>query len=128
MSGKTAVMAPVGPGIVDVPVEQLTIRVVLPEGASNVEVELPLPHTVEYETKHTFLDLLGRKVVVLKMENYVQEQNMPFAFVPSRFAVLQKVGAGVGLFGVLFGLVLLVSGGSGGKGLKGQSLPAKKVD
>ena len=61
------------PAVKDVVIEKLEVRVVLPEGAVNPVVDTQLPHELSSEKIYTYFDVLGRTVVVLKMENVVPD-------------------------------------------------------
>jgi oligosaccharyltransferase complex subunit alpha (ribophorin I) len=78
-TGRMAFVAPLGPAVHGLVVDQLTVRVVLPEGArgAKVEVGLPLEVPPEQGLKYTYLDVMGRPVVVLRISNYVDELNLP---------------------------------------------------
>ncbi|KAM7493260.1 hypothetical protein LguiB_027869 [Lonicera macranthoides] len=65
---------PLGETVVD----KLTIKVVLPEGSKNPSAVVPFPVEQHLETKYSYLDILGRKVVVLEKNNVVPEHNSPF--------------------------------------------------
>lgn len=53
-------------------VDDLTVRVVLPEGAGNIRVEVPFPVDSQSRDVHfTFLDITGRPVVVLRKSNLI---------------------------------------------------------
>lgn len=59
-------------------VEEALVRIVLPEGATNIEVETPYPMTRLPDSLHfTYLDTKGRPVVELSgknlVENHIQE-------------------------------------------------------
>ncbi|KAL4096383.1 hypothetical protein PRIC1_009743 [Phytophthora ramorum] len=62
-------------------VDDLTVKVILPEGATNVQVNVPfsLDGTSE-TTRQTYLDMpaIGRPVVVLDKKNVVAAHNVPF--------------------------------------------------
>jgi Ribophorin I len=105
-----------GPAIVDLPVETLTVRVILPEGATGEEVHLSLPHELTTESVYSYLDVLGQRVVTVKVSNYVPEMNTNFGvvFVPSKWAVLQKVAMVAGMVGVVV-VVLAIRSGRGAK-------------
>lgn len=58
------------------PVDQLTLKVVIPEGAKDVKVTLPFDVDSESrEVLKTYLDTTGRTVVVLKKSQLVPEHN-----------------------------------------------------
>ena len=59
-------------------VEEALVRIILPEGATNIEVETPYPMTRLPDSLHfTYLDTKGRPVVELSgknlVENHIQE-------------------------------------------------------
>ncbi|RHZ81062.1 hypothetical protein Glove_124g21 [Diversispora epigaea] len=59
--------------------DKAQIRIILPEGASNVKVELPFPVNKETHTVFkTYFDSKGRYLVVLDKYNVVQEHSSPF--------------------------------------------------
>ncbi|KAK4403889.1 Dolichyl-diphosphooligosaccharide--protein glycosyltransferase subunitB [Sesamum angolense] len=64
--------------LVDTVVDKLTIKVVLPEGSQNPSVEVPFAVEQSLETKYSYLDVIGRTVVVLEKKNVVLEHNVPF--------------------------------------------------
>lgn len=56
----------------------MSLKIVLPEGASNVQVQAPYDAEVSHSRRYTFLDSSatgGRPVVVLKKSNLVEEHN-----------------------------------------------------
>jgi oligosaccharyltransferase complex subunit alpha (ribophorin I) len=55
------------------------IRVVLPEGAYDISVEVPFEVELTYEPKYTYLNKEGRTVVVLRAENVIDALSQPFA-------------------------------------------------
>ncbi|CAI9773941.1 unnamed protein product [Fraxinus pennsylvanica] len=59
-------------------VDKLTIKVVLPEGSKNPSVKAPFTVEHSLETKYSYLDVIGRTVVVLEKKNVVPEHNVPF--------------------------------------------------
>ncbi|GFQ06796.1 dolichyl-diphosphooligosaccharide--protein glycosyltransferase subunit 1a [Phtheirospermum japonicum] len=62
----------------DVIVENLTVKVVLPEGSKYVSVSVPFPVKQSQEIKFSHLDMVGRPVIVLKKTNAVPEHNKHF--------------------------------------------------
>ncbi|KAL6572118.1 Dolichyl-diphosphooligosaccharide--protein glycosyltransferase subunit 1A [Orobanche minor] len=62
----------------DVVVENLTVKVVLPEGSKYVSVSVPFPVKQSRETKFSHLDMIGRPVIVLEKINAVPEHNQYF--------------------------------------------------
>eukprot|EP00455_Lapot_gusevi_P048105 TRINITY_DN659_c0_g2_i1.p1 TRINITY_DN659_c0_g2~~TRINITY_DN659_c0_g2_i1.p1 ORF type:complete len:463 (+),score=165.65 TRINITY_DN659_c0_g2_i1:71-1459(+) len=68
-----------GAPFADVVVDQLTVRVILPEGASSITVVTPFEIESESRDVHyTYLDITGRTVVVLTKSNLVNHHNQPF--------------------------------------------------
>eukprot|EP00879_Flechtneria_rotunda_P014045 GHRR01014673.1.p1 GENE.GHRR01014673.1~~GHRR01014673.1.p1 ORF type:complete len:262 (+),score=98.55 GHRR01014673.1:400-1185(+) len=64
----------------DVWVERLTTRIVLPEGAQHIKCTLPFQGVQQsWDKKFTYLDTVGRPVLVLQMDNVVPEHNKMFA-------------------------------------------------
>ncbi|KAJ0963765.1 hypothetical protein J5N97_028887 [Dioscorea zingiberensis] len=59
-------------------VDRLTIKVVLPEGSKDPSVSVPFPVKQHYETTYSYLDVVGRKTLVLIKENVAPEHNVPF--------------------------------------------------
>ncbi|CAN4096206.1 unnamed protein product [Withania somnifera] len=59
-------------------VEKLTVKVVLPEGSTNPSAVVPFPVEKRTERKYSYLDVVGRTVVVLEKTNVVPEHNSPF--------------------------------------------------
>ncbi|KAG2389090.1 hypothetical protein C9374_014490 [Naegleria lovaniensis] len=63
----------------DAPVEDLTLRVIVPEGSSDIEFRTSFPIDSEHrENLKTYLDVGGRTVVVIKKKNVVPEHNENF--------------------------------------------------
>lgn len=59
-------------------VDKLTVKVVLPEGSKNPSVVVPFPVEQRLEKKYSYLDIVGRTVIVLEKDNVVSEHNVPF--------------------------------------------------
>lgn len=60
-------------------VDKLTIKVVLPEGSKKPFAVVPFPvEQQSLETSYSYLDIVGRTVVVLEKKNVVPEHNSPF--------------------------------------------------
>ncbi|KAL4576470.1 hypothetical protein LXL04_012564 [Taraxacum kok-saghyz] len=64
--------------IAETVVNKITNKIVLPEGSKNPSVIAPFSVEHSSETKYTYLDIVGRPVVVLKKENVVPEHNSHF--------------------------------------------------
>eukprot|EP00850_Spirogloea_muscicola_P006245 SM000029S10540 [mRNA] locus=s29:725330:728234:+ [translate_table: standard] len=62
----------------DVVVNNLVVKVVLPEGCWDINAEAPYEAEQKMETKYTYLDTIGRPVVVLHKRNLVPEHSEDF--------------------------------------------------
>ncbi|CAH0489122.1 unnamed protein product [Peronospora farinosa] len=65
----------------DASVDDLTVKVILPEGATNIQVSVPFSVDRTSEaTRQTYLDTpaVGRPVVILDKKNVVAAHNVPF--------------------------------------------------
>jgi oligosaccharyltransferase complex subunit alpha (ribophorin I) len=62
----------------DTVVDKLIIKVVLPEGSKDPAAVIPFQVDQHLETKYSYLDIVGRTVVVLEKKNVVPEHNIPF--------------------------------------------------
>lgn len=74
-------------------VDDATIRVILPEGASDIRLRLPFSINREKdEIRKTYLDTVGRTVVVLRkrnlIENHIQDFEVHYTF--NRIYMLQE--------------------------------------
>lgn len=62
-------------------VDDLTVKVILPEGSTNVQVNLPFAvDSMTDTTRQTYLDtpLVGRPVIVIRKSNVIAAHNVPF--------------------------------------------------
>ncbi|CAL5322330.1 hypothetical protein CsSME_00000569 [Camellia sinensis var. sinensis] len=64
--------------LADTVVDKLTIKVVLPEGSKSPSAVVPFPVEQHLETKYSYLDVVGRTVVVLEKKNVVPDHDSPF--------------------------------------------------
>ncbi|KAI8929936.1 Ribophorin I-domain-containing protein [Entophlyctis helioformis] len=75
-SGRYVLQVPFKASISDLTVEQAIFRVVLPEGASDVQVDSSLPmDSVSNSITFTYLDTTGRPTVTLTKRNLVDDYN-----------------------------------------------------
>jgi len=94
----------------NVAIDELNIRIILPEGASNIEVKTPFPIDEKSSTTHfTYLDTVGRSVVILKKYNVVPQHNRYFqvTYKFSQLSMLQEPFLLIVAF-FLFFLVIMV--------------------
>ncbi|XP_027365735.1 dolichyl-diphosphooligosaccharide--protein glycosyltransferase subunit 1B [Abrus precatorius] len=64
--------------LVETVVDKLIVKVVLPEGSKDPTAVIPFEVEQHLETKYSYLDVVGRTVVVLEKRNAVPEHNTPF--------------------------------------------------
>lgn len=64
--------------LVEMVVDKLTVKIVLPEGSKDPSAVVPYPVEQHLETKYSYLDVVGRTVVVLEKRNVVPAHNSPF--------------------------------------------------
>ncbi|KAF7820140.1 dolichyl-diphosphooligosaccharide--protein glycosyltransferase subunit 1B [Senna tora] len=64
--------------LADTVVDRLLVKVVLPEGSKDPKAVVPFTVEQGLETKYSYLDVVGRTVVVLEKRNAVPEHNIPF--------------------------------------------------
>ena len=76
-SGRLSLNMMFTPGIY-APIRNLEVRVVLPEGAANIETSVPFEVAEFSDIKKTYLDTVGRPVIVLHKSNVVPDHNRPF--------------------------------------------------
>ncbi|KAF6154299.1 hypothetical protein GIB67_026755 [Kingdonia uniflora] len=62
----------------DIVIDNLIVKVVLPEGSKDISVTVPFPVNQMQEVKYSHLDIVGRPVVVLEKSNVVPEHNQHF--------------------------------------------------
>ncbi|KAC9923453.1 hypothetical protein E3N88_45071 [Mikania micrantha] len=62
----------------DVIVENLTLKVVLPEGSRDISVSVPFAVKQSQETEFSHLDIAGRPAIVMEKVNVVPEHNQYF--------------------------------------------------
>ncbi|KAI7855229.1 Ribophorin I [Circinella umbellata] len=62
----------------DMVIDKAVVRVVLPEGATNVQVHTPFSmDSIQHETYYTNFDSTGRYLVILEKHNVVREHEQP---------------------------------------------------
>ncbi|KAG5542732.1 hypothetical protein RHGRI_015745 [Rhododendron griersonianum] len=76
--GKRFLNISFGSPIRDLVIDNLIVKVVLPEGSKDVSVSAPFSVKQWHETKFSHLDIDGRPVVVLEKTNVVQEHSQYF--------------------------------------------------
>lgn len=76
--GKRFLNISFGCPIDEVVVDNLFVKVVLPEGSKEISVSVPFSTKQWQEIKHSHLDIVGRPVVVLQKTKVVPEHNLHF--------------------------------------------------
>lgn len=76
--GKRFLNISFGSPIEELLIEELIVKVVLPEGSRDMYVSVPYPMEQWQETKLSHLDIVGRPVVALRKTNAVPEHNQHF--------------------------------------------------
>eukprot|EP00467_Chlorarachnion_reptans_P008421 CAMPEP_0114529706 /NCGR_PEP_ID=MMETSP0109-20121206/25007_1 /TAXON_ID=29199 /ORGANISM="Chlorarachnion reptans, Strain CCCM449" /LENGTH=468 /DNA_ID=CAMNT_0001712185 /DNA_START=1 /DNA_END=1407 /DNA_ORIENTATION=+ len=93
-------------------IEDHTVKVVLPEGSSNIKWVTPFPiESVDKEILKTYLDLTGRPVLVLKAKNLMRFHNQYFQVMYSYPNVMIHRGPLFVMIGfmVFFGSIIMFS-------------------
>lgn len=94
----------------DMAVDELVVKIILPEGCSNVSLITPYSVTRKADTLHfTYLDTLGRPVIEFTKRNLVESHitdfNLKYKF--SRILMVQEPLLVVGFLYVLFVFVII---------------------
>ncbi|XP_016375830.1 dolichyl-diphosphooligosaccharide--protein glycosyltransferase subunit 1-like [Sinocyclocheilus rhinocerous] len=91
-------------------IDQLTVKLILPEGARNIHVDTPYPITRSQDELHyTYLDTFGRPVLVATKNNLVEQhiQDVVVHYTFNKILMLQEPLLVVGLFYILFFTVII---------------------
>lgn len=95
----------------DFVIDNLKVKIILPEGASNIKLKLPY-HVTEgkREVHKTYLDTAGRPVVVLNKENVVEShiQDLEVHYTFQKIHLLQEPMLCVAAFYILFITVIFI--------------------
>ncbi|PVU98359.1 hypothetical protein BB559_001644 [Furculomyces boomerangus] len=60
------------------PVRNYELHIILPEGARDIDVNIPFPvDSIEYEKIYSYLDFFGRTKIIIKKKNVVSELSKP---------------------------------------------------
>eukprot|EP00753_Platysulcus_tardus_P022673 PLAT9879.1.p1 GENE.PLAT9879.1~~PLAT9879.1.p1 ORF type:complete len:448 (+),score=261.76 PLAT9879.1:15-1358(+) len=90
-SGRYTLTVDFGLPVDGIVTDDLTVKVILPEGATDVKVDTPTSHvSVEHGKRFTYLDtpMNGRPVLTLKKSNVVAENNGPLVVTYSFTGIL----------------------------------------
>uniref|UniRef100_A0A672Q7A4 Dolichyl-diphosphooligosaccharide--protein glycosyltransferase subunit 1 n=1 Tax=Sinocyclocheilus grahami TaxID=75366 RepID=A0A672Q7A4_SINGR len=91
-------------------IDQLTVKLILPEGARNIHVDTPYPLTRSQDELHyTYLDTFGRPVLVATKNNLVEQhiQDVVVHYTFNKILMLQEPLLVVGAFYILFFTVII---------------------
>ncbi|KAL0978565.1 hypothetical protein UPYG_G00172310 [Umbra pygmaea] len=91
-------------------IDQLTVKLILPEGARNIHVETPYPiERVPDQLHYTYLDTFGRPVLVASKSNLVEQhiQDIVVHYTFNKILMLQEPLLVVGAFYILFFTVII---------------------
>ncbi|KAH9510178.1 proteasome regulatory particle base subunit [Bulinus truncatus] len=94
----------------DLVIDEIQVKIILPEGSKNIEVKVPFEvQRKGDETHYTYLDTLGRPVVVLKKLNLVEQhiQDFELHYTFQKYLLLQEPLLVVGVFYLLFLAVIV---------------------
>lgn len=73
-------------------IDEITLRIILPEAVSNIELQLPFEaERLPNEIEKTYLDTTGRTVLVLKKRNLVSGHIQDFTVSLSIFEQAQNL-------------------------------------
>jgi len=94
----------------DMLVDQMQLKIILPEGSKNIQLKMPFDVERQGdETHYTYLDTLGRPVVVLRksslVEQHIQDFELHYSF--NKMLLLQEPMLLVGAFYLLFLVVII---------------------
>ncbi|CAL9113906.1 dolichyl-diphosphooligosaccharide--protein glycosyltransferase subunit 1A-like [Musa acuminata AAA Group] len=78
VDGKRMLNITFGSPMDEVIVDNLIVKVVLPEGSNGISASVPFPTKQGEEIKYSHLDIVGRPVLVLEKSNVVPEHNLYF--------------------------------------------------
>jgi oligosaccharyltransferase complex subunit alpha (ribophorin I) len=91
-------------------VDEMTLRVILPEGATQIDFSAPFAvESVSMEVQKSYLDTAGKPVLVIKKKNVIDEHNQIFyvTFSMSASGVYGKFVVSICGFAVLLGILLV---------------------
>lgn len=94
----------------DLVIDQLTFKIILPEGSSNMDLKTPFDIDLGENTVHyTYLDTIGRPVIVAYKNNLVEQhiQDFELHYTFQKWRLLQEPLLVVGAFYLLFLLVII---------------------
>lgn len=94
----------------DMIVDDLTTKIILPEGTKGVQLKTPYPvQRLPDEWHFTYLDTTGRRVIVLKKDNLVENhiQDLELSYTFPKVLMLQEPLLAIAAFYIMFLLVII---------------------
>jgi len=94
----------------DMLIDDFTLKIILPEGGSNIEFKAPFQFSRESDSIHyTYLDTMGRPVIVVKKQNLVEQhiQDFELHYSFNKLLLLQEPLLVVLAFYILFVSVII---------------------
>jgi len=93
-------------------IESATIRIILPEHSTNTEIQIPYPvEGLKNDVHYTYLDTIGRPVVVIHRKNsvdsHIRDFNLKYKF--QKYLIFKEPLLIVGFFYILFTAVIIIS-------------------
>lgn len=94
----------------DMIVDEVIVKIILPEGSTNIKLITPYPVTRHSDNLHyTYLDTFGRPVITFSkrnlVENHIHDFNLKYNF--SRITMLQEPLLVIGFLFLLFVIVII---------------------
>jgi len=96
-----------GVGIDNIYVESHTVKFILPEGATDIKVTTPFDVKISQENRKTYLDTVGRPVLVLHLDHSAAE-NYQYVQVTYNLSSMAMFHEPLLLIGAVFALCLLI--------------------
>lgn len=94
----------------DMVVDDIVVRIILPEGATGLKLKTPYPVNQDKTEKHfTYLDTLGRPVIVARKSNLVEAhiQDFELHYTHPKYMLLQEPLLVIGAFYLLFIIIIV---------------------
>lgn len=91
-------------------VDHTTVKIILPEGAANIQVKTPYPTARDKDGLHfTYLDTIGRPIITMHKDNLVEQhiQDFELRYTFAKYMLLQEPLLVVIAFYLLFILVIV---------------------
>lgn len=109
--GRFYLEAPIVKTLENTPINDFTLKIVLPEGAQDIRVHLPYKMDLHQSTTKTYLDSAGRPTLYLNKRDMVDEHAQTFqvSYTMSHLWWVRKIVVTSLGFGVVYALAVLSS-------------------